>query len=123
MGKRRRLAKPSPPEPKPVPVEGQRALSLRWLGLLAVVGLGAVLLYFYWSRRTVEEVDLGEDPAEDPRITYTGPFRNVHPDVKYVGDVACASCHREIHKGFRQHAMGHSMADIAAVATQQKYDA
>lgn len=44
----------------------------------------------------------------DPRTTYQGPFRNVHPDVKYVGDHACAECHGEIEKSFRQHPMGHS---------------
>src|SRR5436190_3166772 len=121
MGKRRKPKPSRPPEPAVATPEPRR-FPWRWMALLAVVGLGAVLVYHYWSGHGNEEVDLPEDPAEDPRLTYTGPFRNVHPDVKYVGDAACAGCHREIHKGFRQHAMGRSITPVGKAAPPEKYD-
>ena len=41
------------------------------------------------------------------------PWRNALPDVKYVGDSACARCHAEIADTFRRHPMGRSLAPIA----------
>jgi hypothetical protein len=41
------------------------------------------------------------------------PWKNARPDVKYVGDAACARCHEEIMATFRRHPMGRSLAPIA----------
>jgi hypothetical protein len=59
---------------------------------------------------------------EDPRLAYSGPFRNIHPGVKYVGDAACAECHADITATYRRHPMGRSLVPIAAVAPTQLYD-
>jgi tetratricopeptide (TPR) repeat protein len=67
--------------------------------------------------------DLGQDVVEDPRVTYTGPFRNVRPEVKYVGDAACAGCHREQSAGFHGHPMGRAMEPMSEMADRQRYDA
>jgi len=99
-----------------------RSFPWRRVGLLAVAALAAVLAYFYWSRRPIAEIDIGDDPVEDPRLAYTGPFRNVHPDVKYVGDQACTGCHKEICQSFHQHAMGRSVVPIESLAGKQHYD-
>jgi hypothetical protein len=48
----------------------------------------------------------------DPRLTYTGPFRNVHPDVPSVGDARCANCHPEISQSFARHPMGRSLTPV-----------
>ena len=32
-------------------------------------------------------------PELDPRLTFATPYRNVRPDVEYVGDPSCANCH------------------------------
>ncbi len=61
--------------------------------------------------------------APDPRLAYAGPFRNVAPDVKYVGDAACKDCHLDVTLVYRQHPMGHTLAPIAAVAPTQRYGA
>jgi hypothetical protein len=61
-------------------------------------------------------------PAEDPRLTYATPFKNVRPDVKYVGDAACADCHAGLVESYRRHPMGRSLGPIASVARQQRYD-
>src|SRR5262249_52644780 len=40
------------------------------------------------------------------------PFLNVRPDVRYVGDAACASCHREQTETYSRHPMGRSLAVV-----------
>jgi hypothetical protein len=50
---------------------------------------------------------------EDPRLTYAGPYLNVRPGVKYLGDAACADCHTPICDSFHQHPMGRSLRLIA----------
>ncbi|HMC66051.1 MAG TPA: multiheme c-type cytochrome, partial [Gemmataceae bacterium] len=52
-------------------------------------------------------------PPDDPRIAFKTPYLNVRPDVRYVGDEACARCHAAIAKKFRQHPMGRSLAPVA----------
>src|SRR5437870_2060609 len=98
-----------------------------WLGFLVLALAGAGL--GYWLARApfrqplpiITEAPL--EPASDPRVTYQGPFRNIHPDVKYVGAAACANCHFDIVTTYLRHAMGNSVAPIAALAPKQAYDA
>ena len=42
------------------------------------------------------------------------PWLNTRPEVKYVGDAACARCHADIAKTFGRHPMGRSLAPIAS---------
>jgi hypothetical protein len=44
------------------------------------------------------------------------PFQNIGPGVGYVGDAACARCHADVAKSYREHPMGRSVARIAAAA-------
>ena len=46
--------------------------------------------------------------SSDPRWTYPTKFRNIKPDVAYVGDSNCAQCHQELCTTFHQHPMGRS---------------
>jgi hypothetical protein len=62
-------------------------------------------------------------PPEDPRLTYAGPFRNVAPDVAYVGDAKCAECHQDLAASYRRHPMGRSLLPVARVAAGQRTDA
>jgi Flp pilus assembly protein TadD len=41
-------------------------------------------------------------------------FQNARPGVAYVGDAACARCHREIAVAYRSHPMGRSLAPVGA---------
>src|SRR5262249_23924344 len=59
----------------------------------------------------------------DPRLTYAGPFQNINPSVRYVGDAECARCHKPESEAFHRHPMGRSLLPIAAVAAAQRYDA
>jgi hypothetical protein len=58
----------------------------------------------------------------DPRLSYSGPYRNVHPDVPYVGDEHCAGCHEKEASSYRHHPMGRSLTPIAELAPRQVYD-
>jgi hypothetical protein len=44
----------------------------------------------------------------DPR----SPYLNTRPEVKYLGDAACAGCHAKSAETFRRHPMGRSVAPI-----------
>lgn len=62
-----------------------------------------------------------DPPTPDPRAAFDTPFRNVRPGVAYVGDAACATCHADVARAYRQHPMGRSAewvtADTAAKHT------
>lgn len=45
---------------------------------------------------------------EDPRLTFDSPFRNIRPDIKYLGDASCLDCHQALCTTFHQHPMGRS---------------
>jgi hypothetical protein len=64
-----------------------------------------------------------DPPPPDPRLTFATPFRNVRPEVKYVGDAACSSCHAAIDKTYHKHPMGLSAAPAANAPPLEKYDA
>jgi predicted CXXCH cytochrome family protein len=84
---------------------------LLWVGLL---GLATALAAWTWWPR-------GAAP-EDPRLTFATPFRNVRPDVKYVGDQACAGCHARHARTYRDHPMGRSLAPVASARPVERYD-
>lgn len=44
----------------------------------------------------------------DPRLTYETIYRNVRPEVRYVGDTNCAQCHQDLCDSYHLHAMGRS---------------
>ena len=59
----------------------------------------------------------------DPRLVYATPFRNVKPDVKYVGDAACEGCHRAVCKSYHAHPMGRSADLLAQTPLKEKLPA
>jgi hypothetical protein len=61
-------------------------------------------------------------PAADPRLTFSTPYLNVRPEVKYVGDDACAACHQRISETYHRHSMGRSLSPIAAALALERYD-
>src|SRR5262245_28117731 len=71
--------------------------------LLAVAGI-------WWARSGEDAASTlpRSPPADDPRLTIATPFLNVRPDVKYVGDGACADCHRDVSDNYHRHPMGRS---------------
>jgi tetratricopeptide (TPR) repeat protein len=117
----------SDPDPSPRPPAAQRPWRRRvWLGFsisFAVLGL----LAGFWAFHTLSRDDSPPEIASarsfaDPRLTYAGPFRNVRPNVRYVGDARCVKCHRKKAETFARHPMGRSLVPIARLAPHQPYD-
>jgi Tfp pilus assembly protein PilF len=111
-------------------VPGPSAERRRWRARAVVAGAVVLMLAGvgawaarHWPRPAPATEGLPAGRPEDPRLTYAGPFLNVHPDVAYVGDESCAGCHRQETLSFRQHPMGRSLLPISRVAARQRYDA
>jgi tetratricopeptide (TPR) repeat protein/catechol 2,3-dioxygenase-like lactoylglutathione lyase family enzyme len=90
------------------------------LGLLIILGAGYYLVParfrpFHQQHATKQSSKTEEKSA--PSIV----FLNTRPDVKYVGDEVCASCHLSIAESYRHHPMGRSLAPIAAIAREERY--
>jgi Tfp pilus assembly protein PilF len=90
--------------------------------VLAGAGLWVALHWLRSGSPTPTEAPATNCPP-DPRLTYDGPFLNIHPDVAYVGDDTCATCHRDKALSYQQHPMGRSLLPISSVAGRQRYDA
>jgi tetratricopeptide (TPR) repeat protein len=113
--------------PAAVPV---RAALPRWGAVLAGLGLTGVVAGALWvflpilGRPSAATTGARRAAAAnpDPRLLYKGPFRNIHPDVRYVGDAECAACHFDISESFAHHPMGRSLIPIARV-TDEQFDA
>ncbi len=97
-----------------------------WIGILVFVLLagGGILSRLGHGRREkpAPPLESAEPARVDPRLVYTGPYRNIHPDVGYVGDASCLACHAKETASFREHPMGRSLLPIAQVAPKQVYD-
>lgn len=61
-------------------------------------------------------------PPEDPRLTFQTPYHNVRPEVKYVGDAACAQCHAQLVEAYHQHPMGRSATTTVNGTPIERYD-
>jgi hypothetical protein len=83
---------------------------LFWLVLCLLLG-GSLGAAYYWFRPSPSS-NRSTSGNVDPRLSYAGPFRNVHPDTHYVGDAACESCHSDRCEQFHQHAMGRSLLPL-----------
>jgi hypothetical protein len=100
-------------------------MTRRRIVLLAVLGLGAIGGFTTWSAwhrshsQTTTEDESWIDG--DPRLTYPTRYLNVRPEVKYVGDAACAVCHKEIVESYRHHPMAHSLDPVSEVAAEPRY--
>jgi hypothetical protein len=76
--------------------------------LLAALVTAGLLLAGLWSgppeRRPA--------PQEEVVPAFASPFLNTKPAVRYVGDEACAGCHRGLSRTYHAHPMGRSFAPV-----------
>jgi tetratricopeptide (TPR) repeat protein len=72
--------------------------------------LSCSLLFTACNGRRETAIPVPEDP---PKSEWVSPYRNLGPEVKYVGDKACAGCHPSQAETFRHHPMGRSMTPIS----------
>jgi predicted CXXCH cytochrome family protein len=95
-----------------------------------VAGAGLIVLgYFKFGPNSEPDLTDEREPGNstrtlphDPRLTFQTPYRNVRPEVKYVGDDACAKCHREIVEKYRHHPMGQSLATQMSGLSLERFD-
>lgn len=90
------------------------------------ISAGLVAWYAVWRQPTPEPIVADSDPTldpppPDPRLTFSTPFRNVQPQVKYVSDAACAGCHPTIDKRYHGHPMGRSAEFLAQALPIEQY--
>ena len=83
--------------------------------------LGSILSLLFLGCQRPQPVS-NPPSDDDPRLTYATPYRNVRPEIAYVGDAVCAACHLDEAESFRRHPMGRSLTPIATVAAGQRYD-
>jgi hypothetical protein len=64
----------------------------RIVAVLLVFAMGIGIWYFAIRDNETIPTKLADstEPAPDPRLAFQTIFRNVKPDVKYVGDARCA---------------------------------
>src|SRR5262249_52740858 len=74
----------------------------KWLLSMAGVLLGLLSLAVVWKYCFLPQAR-GPAGDEEPRLTFETPYRNVRPDVKYVGDQVCAKCHAREYDSYRHH--------------------
>jgi Flp pilus assembly protein TadD len=91
-------------------------------GLALLAGVGAWLVHRSGPPQ-IEPSPMRSTDDSDPRRTYSGPYRNVSPDVQYVGDAKCAGCHEDIARSYAHHPMGQSLVPIADLLDRQQYAA
>jgi hypothetical protein len=94
---------------------------LPFAGVLLLVGLGVLgawLAYRPASRKAQKPTPDSAD-GTDPRRTYAGPYRNINPDVHYVGDALCFDCHKDVSTSYAQHPMGRSLVPVASLLNSQ----
>ncbi|HTU92806.1 MAG TPA: tetratricopeptide repeat protein [Gemmataceae bacterium] len=105
----------------------RRKRALLAAGLILLMGLGFVGIR--WWRGHLRSLTLPAHPytpSADPRRAYDGPYRNIHPDVRYVGDAQCAGAchiHDDIIRSYARHPMGRSLVPIEALLDRQRYAA
>ena len=99
--------------------------SRRWallaaaLVLLICLGLAGIRLAHWLTPRLS---DTSSNPeSTDPRLAYNGPYRNIHPDVRYVGDAQCTGCHEKIAQSYARHPMGRSLVPVETLLDRQVY--
>ncbi|HEV3259251.1 MAG TPA: hypothetical protein VG013_20455 [Gemmataceae bacterium] len=92
----------------------RRRVLLCGLAVLAVLGSWAV-----WPGSRPGDVPT---PPDDPRLTFPTPFRNVRPEVQYVGDESCAGCHPRHAETYRRHPMGRSLAAVTRARGRERYE-
>lgn len=94
------------------PPSGARRAWIR-VGVVSVLILAGLYLWFQGR---------GPSGPRDPRLA-ANPYRNIRPEVRYVGDQACQRCHANYNESYHGHPMGRSLAPVAEAERIERFDA
>jgi hypothetical protein len=101
---------------------GRRLVVVISAGALLLGGL-VIVVWRIWQFNTRHSALNSQYSAHiDPRLTYPTAYRNVRPEVRYVGDSACAECHADVAETYRRHPMGRSLSPVSEAASVEHYD-
>lgn len=89
------------------------------LGTLVLGAFGAFLAFRFLPLSSVKRPN---NQDSDPILTFSSPFRNTKPGVKFVGDAKCAECHADIAAKYRNHPMARTLAAVSIDASPELYD-
>jgi hypothetical protein len=91
----------------------RRIAKVRKLALLAACLLAvAAAVFLWWRGRAVRLASTTETASASAQPWSDSPYASVRPEVRYVGDQACAECHPGEAESFRRHPMGRSLRPI-----------
>jgi predicted CXXCH cytochrome family protein len=111
----------------PAPAAPSRRRATGWALLAGLLALPLALGLAWWARRPVPAALAPaapvDAPAPDPRLLYSGPLRNVRPDVAYVGDAACVKCHLRRALSYARHPMARTLTPLAALTPRPDFGA
>jgi hypothetical protein len=111
---------PNPPLDLATPPSGSgRRRALAALGV-AAAGVAAVVTWLVLSGLSPEGPQRAA-PSDDPRLAYRGPYQNVHPSVRYVGDAACQRCHKHEHANYHKHPMARTLEAVEQADVVERY--
>ncbi|MBX9580713.1 MAG: tetratricopeptide repeat protein [Gemmataceae bacterium] len=91
----------------------------RLLFILPVLAAAAAVGAVVWQATRPEpgpEPEVAAGPTTPP-----SPYRNTRPEVRYVGDAACAGCHPDIAKTYRDHPMGRDLAAVTGPLPGERF--
>src|SRR5437879_2206282 len=112
---------PVPPMEPPAPAARRRWPLALGVVVLAVAGAAIAWKWSFGPGQTKHRPVADASPA--PRLTFPTRYRNVRPDVAYVGDDQCAACHFRLTNSFHEHPMVRALGAPAAVRPVEAYDA
>jgi hypothetical protein len=84
-----------------------------WAALVAIILLAAGGFWYFSSLLNHASGLLKGVASADPRRSYSGPFLNVDPAVRYVSDERCGDCHRDKAVSYAEHPMGRALLPVA----------
>jgi hypothetical protein len=87
-----------------------------WLALALLFLLAAWFAFKSWPDPQRGSTD------HDPRLIFDTPYRNVRPEIGYVGDEVCSRCHAEAADSYHQHPMARSLAPVGLATLVEHYD-
>jgi hypothetical protein len=98
-----------------------RAVLAAALVLLMGLAFPAVRWFPWRAPLPTDTSSITTTERSDPRRAYDGPYRNIHPDVRYVGAAQCGGCHEGIARSYARHPMGRSLVPVVDLLDRQRY--